>query len=582
MAAKNTKQLLPAGASIAAIEAAKARQSPPSPTEGKKPATAEELKRRLNITNSIFNTSVMGNGMAGMGLNDDADGATMELQVDQIDFYDRNPRTTPNPEFETIKESIRQKKRISSPLTVTRRPGAARYMLCEGGNTRLLIIKQLWEETGDLAFKKTIVIYRIWRSESEVLSGHLIENIARGSMSFWEKAVGIERLRNDLESERKLSISLRDFEAVLKQVGLPISRSTLSIYESATSNFQPIGEWLSIPLWREIQAYYIEISRVLEKFSIDSKTIRSNMQSALADYVKSRPAEAVGIDPDAIENELVNSALNTLSISLEQMVEYRAICKAEPSISFTEIQGRIKEKQKEKQAATSASVVTPINQTPSDLQAASAPSSQPGISDVIGESLGANTNDVFTPPQVPQALIQRQLSTSIGPISIKSAQEVLDDKKKLFYRKCEEFARACGVVRQMIHAPSMPFSFYMELPGAALDLQEDSDAKTMGWWLLASISGQRDVQTTLQCIDADHASEWRRTMAGGPDTQLGEHELRIEQELGANTELRDFASWVQPANKAAKHAAALIVAWHEFVEYLEQFHASTQRERSPE
>jgi ParB family protein of integrating conjugative element (PFGI_1 class) len=386
MAAKNTKQPLPAGASIAAIEAAKAKQSPPSPTEGKRPATAEELKRRLNITNSIFNTSVMSNGMAGMGLNDDADGATMELQVDQIDFYDRNPRTEANPEFETIKESIRQKKRIITPLTVTRRPGAARYMLCEGGNTRLSAIKQLWEETGELAFKKTIVIYRAWRSESEVLSGHLIENLARGSMSFWDKAVGIERLKNDLESERKSTISNRELEAVLKQIGLPISRAMLNMYESATSNFHPMGEWLSIPLLREIQAYYIEISRVLEKFSIDSKTIRSNMQSALADYVKSRPAEAVGIDVDAIEKELVNSAVNTLSITLEQMVEYRAICKAEPSISSTEIQGRIKEKQKAKQAATSATVVTPVDQTTSDLQTPGAPSSQPEISAEIGDS----------------------------------------------------------------------------------------------------------------------------------------------------------------------------------------------------
>jgi ParB family protein of integrating conjugative element (PFGI_1 class) len=577
MAAKNTKPTLPKSASIADIEAAKAKQRPPSPTEGKKPASPAELRRLVNITSSIFHSTGTKNGMAGMGINDDADGATMELEVEHIDFYDKNPRTEVNPEFETIKESIRQKRRIITPLTVTRRPGATRYMLCEGGNTRLSAIKQLWAETNDLAFKKTIVIYRAWRSESEVLSGHLIENLARGSMSFWDKAIGIERLKHDLETERQTTISIREFESVLKQVGLPIGRTMLNLYESATTNFRPIGEWLATPVLREIQAHHLDISRVMEKFSIDAETIRARLHQALLTYVQFRTPETVGIDASDIEHHFVQTAIETLSISMQDWATYRAICKENPNISYTELLGRVRDKQVSSNAT--ASTVNEQPQAQKDAPTTPATSAQ-SIQSLTAAPIDSDS-DLFKPPQIPQALIQRQLSTSIGPTSVKSPIEVLEDKKKIFYRKCEEFARISGVIRHMIHCAPMPFGFYMEFPGAPLDLQEDSEAKTMGWWLLASISGQRDVQTTLNNISANHNSEWRRTMAGGTDTQLGEHELRIEQELGANSELRDFASWVQPANKAAKHAAVLIVAWHELVEYLEQHFTNTNQEHDP-
>ena len=66
----------------------------------------------------------------------------MVVSVDQIDSYDRNPRKAPNEKFEELKESIGLNG-LRQPLVITRRPGAARYMPKHGGNTRLVILKEL-------------------------------------------------------------------------------------------------------------------------------------------------------------------------------------------------------------------------------------------------------------------------------------------------------------------------------------------------------------------------------------------------------------------------------------------------------
>ena len=65
------------------------------------------------------------------------------LTIDQIMPYDRNPRRTVNPRFDEIKDAIRAKKGLNTPLKVTRRPGESLHMLEAGGNTRLMTLHEL-------------------------------------------------------------------------------------------------------------------------------------------------------------------------------------------------------------------------------------------------------------------------------------------------------------------------------------------------------------------------------------------------------------------------------------------------------
>ena len=165
----------------------------------------------------------------------------IELTVDDIRPYENNPRRSLNVKFDDIKESIRTSG-LRSPLTVTRRPGESHFIIEAGGNTRLLALQQLWAETRDPRYRQLVVLFRPWRSESHVLSAHLVENEQRGEMSFWDKATGIVALKQRLEAEQAKVLALRPLEDALHAVGLAVNTATLGHYLFACERLRTLGE----------------------------------------------------------------------------------------------------------------------------------------------------------------------------------------------------------------------------------------------------------------------------------------------------------------------------------------------------
>ena len=74
--------------------------------------------------------------------------ANKQVDVACIRHYARNPRRQTNPEYQRIKASIRAEG-LDQPLVITQEPGADDYVLHAGGNTRLRILKELYEETAE-------------------------------------------------------------------------------------------------------------------------------------------------------------------------------------------------------------------------------------------------------------------------------------------------------------------------------------------------------------------------------------------------------------------------------------------------
>ncbi len=68
----------------------------------------------------------------------------LRLEITRINLYERNPRRSKNPEYDRIKASILMSG-MDQPLLITKRPGEKDYIVQAGGNTRLQILKELFE-----------------------------------------------------------------------------------------------------------------------------------------------------------------------------------------------------------------------------------------------------------------------------------------------------------------------------------------------------------------------------------------------------------------------------------------------------
>jgi ParB family protein of integrating conjugative element (PFGI_1 class) len=154
----------------------------------------------------------------------------MVLTIEQMIPYERNPRTITNSKYQEIKDSIRARG-LDQPPSVTRRPGHPKFIIRNGGNTRLSILRELYNETGEERFFKINVLFRPWdekRGEIISLTGHLAENDLQGQLMFIERAVGVENARQIYEEEAGEPISQRELARRLAADGYPVSQSHIS------------------------------------------------------------------------------------------------------------------------------------------------------------------------------------------------------------------------------------------------------------------------------------------------------------------------------------------------------------------
>ncbi len=164
-------------------------------------------------------------------LSDPISGTPMVLTLDQVLPWHDNPRTTRNPKYDELKESIRHRG-LDTPPPVTRRPGEDKYRIRNGGNTRLEILNELYKETGDERYFRINCLFRPWdkqRGEIIALTGHLAENDLKGDLKFIERAIGVKKAKVLYEQESGgENISQRELARRLKADGYPVSQSHIS------------------------------------------------------------------------------------------------------------------------------------------------------------------------------------------------------------------------------------------------------------------------------------------------------------------------------------------------------------------
>lgn len=164
----------------------------------------------------------------------------MLLTLDQLRPNPDNPRTSRNPKYDEIKDSIRSRGLDSVPK-VTKDPDNPQdiYIFSDGGNTRHAVLTELYAETGDDRFRCIQCIVKPWPGRLHCVIGHLAENDMRGELSFIEKAFGIEKARGIHEEQLGRAVSQRELAELLKNSGYPVHHSNISRMKSAIDLLYP-------------------------------------------------------------------------------------------------------------------------------------------------------------------------------------------------------------------------------------------------------------------------------------------------------------------------------------------------------
>lgn len=127
-------------------------------------------------------------------LSDPVIDTPMLVTLEQLRPYEHNPRFIRNPLFDDIKASIRERG-LDQPPPITRRPGETYFIIRNGGNTRLAILGELWQETHDERFFRIHCLFRPWSNEITALLGHLAESDLHGQLTFIERALAVAKLK---------------------------------------------------------------------------------------------------------------------------------------------------------------------------------------------------------------------------------------------------------------------------------------------------------------------------------------------------------------------------------------------------
>ena len=150
----------------------------------------------------------------------------IDLDINVIEVSHMNPRQTRGEHYDSTKESIRNIGLLQM-LTVTKVPGQDHFSLYNGGNTRLSILKELYQEylaAGEDDKAEAIRIqqcrYVPYTDDLDVLVKHMAENEERSDMTFIDKARAVFQIREIYLRQRgEESVSSRDLTSFIRSLG---------------------------------------------------------------------------------------------------------------------------------------------------------------------------------------------------------------------------------------------------------------------------------------------------------------------------------------------------------------------------
>ena len=261
-------------------------------------------------------------GPSTPALSDPIADTPMVVTLDQLRSYDHDPRKKRNPAYEDIKASVRERGLDAAPA-ITRRPGEDHYIIRNGGNTRLAILRELWSETKDERFFRISCLFRPWPSRGEVvmLTGHLAENELRGGLTFIERALGVEKAREFYEQESSAALSQSELARRLAADGFPVQQSHISRMNDAVRYLLP-----AIPtvLYGGLGRHQVERLSVMRKACMltweryaKGRTLVQDFDDFFEEVLSQFDTQADEFAPQRVQDELIGQMSELLGIDYD-------------------------------------------------------------------------------------------------------------------------------------------------------------------------------------------------------------------------------------------------------------------------
>lgn len=448
----------------------------------------------------------------------------MNLEIDRIKPYDRNPRRELNPRYDEIRASIQAQQGLNNPLTVTRRPDDERFMVEAGGNTRLKVLKELWKETKDEVFYRVNVLFVPWVSESHVLSAHLIENELRGGMVLIDKAFAVKDLMVQFEKESGEPLTRSGFQRRLETIGYKLSRRQLIRFEYATETLdavipQALCAGLGGKKIDEIRDLEIAYRRFCEdksdqfdllfadvmsfhdgeKWAIER--MRRDLDGRLADLTDT-PANRIHLEVDALlfERSMVDSEASAevsngvpgkvqsgdlLAISQGNVMSFER--ERDPSRQEREIPSDSDQRSLSEYSECSDGHESPDKNEPQSVKP-EGHHRKPNNNTTSDWSDADETSNPYLTPLLNEFYAKGLAQESLSPDHLKSC-------RSRAYILAVKIGKAFGIADQ-VRSAAIGYGFLMEKPDGPIQ----KEAIWWGWWTLASLSEEMITPGRLELL----------------------------------------------------------------------------------
>jgi ParB family protein of integrating conjugative element (PFGI_1 class) len=405
--------------------------------------------------------------------------SVIELNVYEIEAFDKNPRIHDNTEYEIIKQSIAARG-LESKLFVTRRPGSTTYMLAKGGRTRLKILRELAQSQPQ--FKHQLCIQVPYQSESDLVAAHLVENIQHGRMCFWDISFGIRSLQHEIEHELGKKLSSILLLRALKDRGLEVDRNSFAAGNFSLDFLSKIGPWQAdlkmFHVKELIQPLYERLQASWKKQGKSEFEFQGAIDEALTSCIQSNSEYSPAAICESMTSRIEPSSLEVLSLN-------------DPD--------RLGDSQ---ESIGSISSLNALGSEPSDstpqaqslrAQTIPVPASRGNRTSIQGVIVASSDQVRTLPPKVRQGRLNEQ------ELAFVKSKSPLWIARQAFQDELIEFCRVAALdhLVTLTDSPHLPYGAYLELPRVTIGLGPQ-ELSVQAWWFLIDLLGQQKDEVILE------------------------------------------------------------------------------------